>query len=72
MHDGGHLAVASAVWSADLSVGGVRGFAGSRLVGRDSGGRIRTRDLRVMRGFDGVSYLPFCRAFVILDEAESG
>jgi hypothetical protein len=38
------------------------------LVGRDSGGGIRTRDLRVMRGFEGFSYLTICRAFVILSE----
>ena len=29
-------------------------------------------DLRVMRGFEGVSYLSFCRDFLVLGEAESG
>jgi hypothetical protein len=38
-----------------------------------SGGGIRTRDLRVMRGgFEGVSYLLFCRALLILGEADCG
>ena len=40
-----------------------------RLVGRDSGGGIRTRDLRVMRGFKAVRYSAICRAFLILGEA---
>ena len=45
----GHLAAALGV-----SVGRLQGFSEPAwLVGRDSGGGIRTRDLRVMSGFRG-------------------
>ena len=42
------------------------------LVGLDSGGGIRTRDLRVMRSFKGMSYLLICRDFLILSELVRG
>jgi hypothetical protein len=38
----------------------------------DSGGGIRTRDLRVMSGFGVFYYMLICRAFMILSEAGSG
>jgi hypothetical protein len=37
-----------------------------------SGGGIRTRDLRVMRGFRGLSYTVICRDFLILSEVAGG
>jgi hypothetical protein len=38
----------------------------------NSGGGIRTRDLRVMSGFKVISYLRTCRAFVELDLVARG
>ena len=57
----------------EVSVGRFAGlFAALRLVGRDSGGGIRTRDLRVMRGFKKVRKRVICRAFVILHDVTRG
>ena len=64
---------ASVRWRSRSRSAGVRGLLrGPRLVGLDSGGGIRTRDLRVMRAFKGVRKTLICRALVILDDVTRG